>query len=130
MNKAQYNWNNLLKCGSMRAATMSIEINGVKLTVSSSIPNSHKEAEEINKAIGMLSTGWQTCNPPKDGTVIVARGQITQSDETGGRSFSFTDSIRFSDGLWVYENGMSVAEYSDETVRIFAWILPHGKEVA
>jgi hypothetical protein len=75
---------------------------------------------------------WRTCNPPEDGSVIVALGNITEEWDGEVDVKPFTDSIYWIEGLgWMNQEGMSLAQWCDGnvTITIHHW-LPDPESVA
>ena len=65
---------------------------------------------------------WRTDDPPKDGTVIVALGNITE--DCGGGAFNvepFTASISWDGDEWVNSFGMALSMNYDAEVSIHHW---------
>lgn len=72
-----------------------------------------------------LNPPWRTDDPPKDGTVIVAIGNM--SEDLGDGLFNvepFTDSVSWDGESWVDQWGLAVGHYLDAEVTIRCW-LPH-----
>ena len=74
---------------------------------------------------------WRSDDPPKDGTVIVAIGNITEDCGDGAFNVEpFTASIYWEDGEWVGELGLTLAPYDDCNVTVLHWICyPHNDKI-
>lgn len=65
---------------------------------------------------------WSAGEPPKDGKLYIAIGAVTYSNGNAGYSRPFLKYVRHKPGvIWVDEDGMSIAEFFEEVVRIFNW---------
>lgn len=72
---------------------------------------------------------WNTENPPKDGTTIVAIGKVMWSDEFSTCADPFTAEIHWCKDQsgyegWHFSDGMTVASGLDDKVIVHFWILP------
>lgn len=70
-----------------------------------------------------MKSPWRTDDPPKDGTLIVAIGNI--SEDCGDDACNvepFTDSIRWDGECWLNGVGLSLAPYTDSEVTILHWL--------
>jgi hypothetical protein len=70
---------------------------------------------------------WQTIEPPKDGTVIVAIGRLIWTDEWSTYVDRFLAEIRWEKDSSRYEgwhyshSGMTVARQLDDEVMVDCW---------
>ena len=68
---------------------------------------------------------WRTDDAPKDGTIIVAIGNITE--DCGDGMFNvepFTDSISWDGEDWINYFGLAIRSDADAEITIQCW-LPH-----
>ena len=82
-----------------------------------------------NKPVSVekTSSGWQTADPPKDGTAIMAFGRIIYTEEACTQAEPFWNQIRWTENQgeskgWHFTNGMSVAQMLSDEVIIDHWI--------
>ena len=65
---------------------------------------------------------WRTDDPPKDGTMIVALGNITDQFGDGTANVEpFTDSIQWDGNEWVNSFGLSMRMLDCSEVTILHW---------
>jgi hypothetical protein len=75
----------------------------------------------------MTNQLWQTKEPPKDGTVIVAVGRVIWSDEFSTSVDQFAAAIRWEKGSsnfegWHYNrDGLTVAREMGDEVKVDWW---------
>lgn len=73
------------------------------------------------------NTQWNTENPPKDGTTIVAIGKVMFSDEWSTSAEPFLAEVSWCQPEgghlgWHYSNGMAVATTLEDEVIIHYWM--------
>ena len=76
--------------------------------------------------------GWQQGEAPKDGNVYVCIGRIIEYKDEGGGSYPFIAKIKWlnegKEPCWVYESGLSPAEWWTDKVCIDYWCNVPGEE--
>lgn len=69
------------------------------------------------------ASNWRTDAPPKDGTKIVAIGNI--SEDCGDGRFDsnpFTEAIQWDGDEWINEFGLTITPYALTQITIFYWL--------
>ena len=70
-----------------------------------------------------IPSPWRNDDPPKDGTVIVALGNLTENCGDGAYNVEpFTATIFWDTDEWCNELGLSLSAYIDCKVTIHHWI--------
>lgn len=78
------------------------------------------EEKTENRALRKAANDpWRTDDPPQDGTVIVAIGNISEEWDGEIDVKPFTDSIYWIGGIgWVCQDGMSLVQFRDGDCRV------------
>ena len=86
----------------------------------------------LESHVEQIQPGWKTSEPPKDGTLIVAIGQVNYQGEFGGCVEPFLAAIRWEKTDSGFEGWMrgelSLTSGLDDIITIHCWIAHPDQE--